>query len=92
MVKSEKYNWMRDGVERPKDSDRKKIDIEASDYIREYDNNPKGINLTQKQREGMHTILGNEKDLDYYRSLDRKKKSVKSKSKRKSKKKGCGCK
>jgi hypothetical protein len=92
MVKSEKYNWMRDGVERPRDSDKKRIDLEVLDYVREHNINPKGITLTQTQREKMHTILGNEKDLDYYRSLDRKKKSVKAKSKRKSKKKGCGCK
>jgi hypothetical protein len=92
MVKSEKYNWMRDGVERPRDSDKKRIDLEVLDYVREHDKNPKGIILTQSQRERMHNILGNEKDLDYYRSLDRKKKSKKSKTKRKSKKKGCGCK
>jgi len=91
MVKSEKYNWMRDGVERPKDSDKKRIDLEVLDYVREHDTNPKGITLTQAQRERMHTILGNDKDLDNYRSLDRKKKKS-TKPKRKSNKKGCGCK
>ena len=92
MVKSEKYNWLRDGVERPKDSDEKRRLIDVLDHIREDLNEQRNINLTQKQREQMHTILGNEQDLDYYRSLDRKKKSAKTKSKRKSKKKGCGCK